>query len=312
MKKTLLLFIIFPLKLFCQDITGLWVGAMYNDTTRNFIPYEIFINSDNGKYTGYSRTTFSIDGIENIGVKSLKIIQRKNKVFLEDISLLYNNYSLPPAKGVHQYSLMDYSEKENKLILNGLWNTNRTREFKPVTGTIHLEKQKAKDSSDKLITKLEELGLMRGHDLSHLPKKPETAKISVALNIRTPPIPVGPAADVAKRKIETIETVFFNSDSLVLTLYDNGEVDGDTVTILMNGKVIWPRQGLTANGVNKTLMIPKGTDSIQLIMYAENLGSIPPNTGLLVVRDSGRDYEIRFSGDLQRNAAILLRRQRKK
>jgi hypothetical protein len=52
-------------------------------------------------------------------------------------------------------------------------------------------------------------------------------------------------------------------------------------------------------------------DSIVLIMYAENLGSIPPNTGLLVVHDGNDIYEIRFSGDLQKNSAIILRRKKK-
>ncbi len=52
-------------------------------------------------------------------------------------------------------------------------------------------------------------------------------------------------------------------------------------------------------------------DSLVLIMYAENLGSIPPNTGLLVVHDGDGIYEIRFSDDLQKNSAIILKRKRK-
>jgi hypothetical protein len=46
-------------------------------------------------------------------------------------------------------------------------------------------------------------------------------------------------------------------------------------------------------------------------MYAENLGSIPPNTGLLVVRDGEAVYDVRFRADLQSNAAIILRRKRR-
>jgi hypothetical protein len=46
-------------------------------------------------------------------------------------------------------------------------------------------------------------------------------------------------------------------------------------------------------------------------MYAESLGSIPPNTGLLIVRDGRDSYEVRFSGDLQKNATVILKRQKK-
>jgi hypothetical protein len=53
-------------------------------------------------------------------------------------------------------------------------------------------------------------------------------------------------------------------------------------------------------------------DSIVLVMYAENLGSIPPNTGLLIVHDGEKNYYISFSGDLHKNAAIILKRKRKK
>ena len=52
-------------------------------------------------------------------------------------------------------------------------------------------------------------------------------------------------------------------------------------------------------------------DSLVLVMYAENLGSIPPNTGLLVVRDGEAVYDVRFRADLQSNAAIILRRRRR-
>ena len=51
-------------------------------------------------------------------------------------------------------------------------------------------------------------------------------------------------------------------------------------------------------------------DSINIILYAETLGRVPPNTGLLVVRDGSIDHEIRFSGDLKKNSAILLIRKK--
>ena len=121
------------------------------------------------------------------------------------------------------------------------------------------------------------------------------------------------AAEISSRKIETIKSVDINSDSLTLTLYDNGEVDGDTVSVLLNGKVIMPMEGLSTKAIDKTIYLtPEMGDSIVLVMYAENLGSIPPNTGLLVVHDGEKNYYISFSGDLQKNAAIILKRKRKK
>src|SRR5674476_1276660 len=80
------LFIIFllPLQLFAQDISGVWVGTLYNDTTKQYIPYELAINEYNGKLSGYSHTIFIIDSIKNIGVKTVKIRKKKDEFFVED------------------------------------------------------------------------------------------------------------------------------------------------------------------------------------------------------------------------------------
>ena len=119
-----------------------------------------------------------------------------------------------------------------------------------------------------------------------------------------------PAADISQRKIETVQTIFFKLDSIKLTLYDNGQVDGDTVTVVANGETVLAKQRLTEKAINHTLYIAPGQDSLQIVMYAENLGLIAPNTGLLVIQDGDARYEVRFSGDLQKNSAIVLKRKR--
>ena len=128
------------------------------------------------------------------------------------------------------------------------------------------------------------------------------------------PLPVvaeGSASDLNKRSIETIQTVYFKTDSLNLTLYDNGEVDGDTVSVVVNGKVIMGKKGLSTKAITETLYLtPEMGDSLQMIMYAENLGTIAPNTGLLIIQDGRDRYEIRFSGDLTKNAAIIFKRRK--
>jgi hypothetical protein len=47
-------------------------------------------------------------------------------------------------------------------------------------------------------------------------------------------------------------------------------------------------------------------------MYAENLGSLPPNTGLLVLQYDNKRQEIRFSGDLNKNAAINFKEKKER
>lgn len=136
---------------------------------------------------------------------------------------------------------------------------------------------------------------------------------SIVTSIPPPPAIEPPlaAAELTQRKTEVIRTILYSADSLVLTLYDNGTVDGDTVSVVLNGNVILPRKGLTTNAIRLVIPINPGqSDSLVLVMYAENLGSIPPNTGLLIIQDGDQRHEVRFAGDLQKSSAVVLRRKK--
>lgn len=117
------------------------------------------------------------------------------------------------------------------------------------------------------------------------------------------------AAELMSRKNVMSQEVLFTGDSLEIAIYDNGEIDGDTVSILLNDELILSKQVLKATAVRKNIATPAGQTAFTLTLYAENLGKYPPNTGLLVVKDATTTHQIRFSADLQQNAAIIFRRK---
>jgi len=104
--------------------------------------------------------------------------------------------------------------------------------------------------------------------------------------------------------------VNFRSDSLLIALYDNGEIDGDTVSVLLNGEIFISKQCLKTTAIKKTIMIPAGVDELSLVLYAENLGKYPPNTGLLMIYDGDERQQVHFSADLSKNAAVVFRRKK--
>jgi hypothetical protein len=146
----------------------------------------------------------------------------------------------------------------------------------------------------------------------------ETKTINTAVSVNKPQIQNKETikglkelpAIVAERKNETMQDIYFKNDSLVLSLYDNGIVDGDTVSVFLNGENIVSKQKLKEAATKKTIYISSRTDSVELVLFAENLGTIPPNTGLLTVRDGDEVYQVRFSADLQKNASLFLRRKK--
>ncbi len=122
-----------------------------------------------------------------------------------------------------------------------------------------------------------------------------------------------PAASLVDGRISVpSETIYFKSDSLSIALYDNGEVDGDSVSVIINDEMFIEKQLLKSSAFRKTYYIPRqDSDSLLVVLYAENLGRYPPNTGLLQIKDGEEIFYVRFKADLDRNAAIVLRRKYK-
>ena len=125
-----------------MDVTGLWTGFMFNDTTQQNYRYEIAISQNSkGKLFGYSHTYFIVNDKEYHGVKKLKITREEDEIITEDDELIANNYPIPPAKGVHQQNKLILKIKDTVMILSGLYTTNRTRDFRPLTGYVHVERK---------------------------------------------------------------------------------------------------------------------------------------------------------------------------
>jgi hypothetical protein len=340
--KTIILFFLLPLHVCAQDLTGVWTGFL--ETGDQKVPYELVISGGKKSLSGYSMMVFSFDGVENVGVKTMDIKVKRASIEIVDGDLIYDNYNTPP-RHVKLYANLAWVGRDTTLTLAGTFATRsldmRTsiheNAFK---GVVHLQKRNSL-SKTKLTDKLKEMDLLNQLSFSQPVKKSEEQKASVDVKANEStkstktrskessfnnkvesvkplekhvdahkPREVVPAADIAIRNTAVLQTVSFRSDSLRLSLYDNGEVDGDTVTVVLNGQPIISRAGLTAKGMTMSISTSNLRDSSELIMYAENLGRIPPNTGLLIVQDGIDRYQIRFSGDLQNNSAIILRRKR--
>src|SRR5579872_6758487 len=71
------------------------------------------------------------------------------------------------------------------------------------------------------------------------------------------------------------------TDTVLVTLYDNGEIDGDSVSLFLNNELILQHYKLTAQPKLLLLPIDGGLPVNRLLLFAENLGRLPPNTALM-------------------------------
>jgi hypothetical protein len=114
-----------------------------------------------------------------------------------------------------------------------------------------------------------------------------------------------------KRKAVLNRELLVESDSVRLSFYDNGEIDGDSISVFVNNQLVLSHQGLEAKAFNIYLHLDSTRELNEVSMFAENLGKLPPNTALMVVTDGKNRYEVFLSSSLTENATVELRRKPK-
>lgn len=96
-----------------------------------------------------------------------------------------------------------------------------------------------------------------------------------------------------RKKILTTE-IPVTGDSVELRFYDNAEIDGDSISLFLNDKLIFQHIRLTGTAYTIKLAVSELNETNELIMVAENLGSIPPNTSYMVAIADDKRYEARL------------------
>lgn len=114
----------------------------------------------------------------------------------------------------------------------------------------------------------------------------------------------------AKRKEVVTRTLEVESDSVRLSFYDNGEIDGDSISVFVNSRVVLTHQELASRALTMYLHLDSAMDMNEISMFAENLGKYPPNTALMVVTDGKNRYEVFMSSSLTENATIRIKRKK--
>lgn len=93
-------------------------------------------------------------------------------------------------------------------------------------------------------------------------------------------------------------------DSVKIELFDNGEIDGDSVSLFLNDELILSHLELKAESKIVWLRLDKTLPANKLVLFAENLGRLPPNTAVMQVTVKGKRYTIFLSTDYKRNAMV--------
>lgn len=111
-------------------------------------------------------------------------------------------------------------------------------------------------------------------------------------------------ASVVQKEIEV------SSDSLLVDFYDNGDVDGDSISVFFNDQLLGANLMLSTKAIHMNIKLDTTKEYNQLAMFANNLGAIPPNTALMIIYDGKQRYEVRLSSNLDQTGAVRIRRKK--
>jgi hypothetical protein len=100
------------------------------------------------------------------------------------------------------------------------------------------------------------------------------------------------------------QTITVNTEEVSIRLYDNGEIDGDSISVFVDKQLMLSHKGLSTVPITLTLKFDASDDEHEVVMVAENLGRIPPNTSLMIINAGDKRYQVQITSTEQKNAVV--------
>jgi hypothetical protein len=97
-----------------------------------------------------------------------------------------------------------------------------------------------------------------------------------------------------------------SSKQFSIDLYDNGTIDNDTIIVYDNKKLLISKKRLSYKAIHLEFTLSEVINEHEIIIVAHNMGTVPPNTALLVLKDGDRRQELFITSTNKMNAKIIV------
>lgn len=264
-------FLILPFPLFSQDLDGKWTGRLVMAPSGCFPVYniEFSIQEKEGKITG---TAIHFSDSFNYVRKNIYGTYSKdsNLLLIEEKSIIDFQIREDCVPCMKNYKLTYHKGSGTKITdeqIRGSWSSPAS---------------KAADG------------------------KASCEPGTIVLNRQTKPTTAPPSKsdELRDKKNILVREIRLDSSMVQIELYDNGQIDGDTVSVYANNRSIVYKQLLRSQAINFSVPVDQKRPIQEIVMVGENLGTIPPNTALMIVTAGKERYQLYLTADEQRNALV--------
>ena len=111
---------------------------------------------------------------------------------------------------------------------------------------------------------------------------------------------------IKESAFKEIPEIKVDTGTIKLEFYDNAQVDGDSITVLVDKQVVMTHQRLSAKPLTTYVKIDLNNTFHEIEMVAENLGSIPPNTAILIITAGKNRHLLSLSSSETKSARVRI------
>ena len=142
------------------------------------------------------------------------------------------------------------------------------------------------------------------HHISKKERKKKTKPVKTTTTTPKPtPAPQGTPTTVSGRKIVVTNRIKVHSSKVKVMVWDHQMVDGDRISLNLNGK--WILKDYTLEKKKHIIEIDLREGSNKLVLYALNLGKYKPNTAAIVVQEPGKkDQQVILESDMNESGTL--------
>jgi Fe-S cluster assembly iron-binding protein IscA len=327
---TLISLLLFMSTLEAQKLTGIWrgyfsaaSGIFRDDIGEEMYKYEVQIdqqsnNSVKGVTYSYKSTVFfgksSMQGIftassKNLILKELKLVELKISSNSEPcLMTCYLDYVKIGKLEVLQGTFISTNAKNKKDCGSGKVYLERV-----LKSDFELEDFLAHPKPQAPVTQQKPIAKPSTTDADQLNrnKVTDTEKLSnndklTATNFKKAVVPSIAPKVLTQRDNFLIKRIISSEPQIKVELFDNGTIDNDTISLYHNNEQVIKKGKLNYQPLTYSFNCGNEAVSHELILVAENLGEIPPNTAIMVVTIGKKRQEIFLTSDEKKNAKIII------
>jgi hypothetical protein len=108
------------------------------------------------------------------------------------------------------------------------------------------------------------------------------------------------------RENKLVKKIITNSKTVSIDLFDNGTIDNDTIIVFDNKKLLVNKKRLSYKAIHLEFNFTENSREHEVIIVAHNMGTVPPNTALLLFKDGKNRQEYFITSTNKINAKILI------